>query len=315
MKSSSKIISLLIERALKSLWETSDPSSKDLDAEPVPRGTLQTPGLQEVARKLETYVTKVWEWNQKFNLTGAKAPQVFCRDHILDCLAALAELEKQNRLRSLVSSDVEDSGTTLPRDKTPQAYTFIDVGTGAGLPGLVWACARQPRYPQQSILLVESLQKRAAFLQHMCAQLDLPQVEVLGERFEALSEAKLPKLSSKLSQNLTEAPVIVSRGTTSPKKLCEWIAAPPVAFRAWYVFSTERSHKEFLTLQKSFAKAFEVRSLSYPHVAATSWYLDLLKDASRKGLEEEAIKNLMEEEGQEAPKMGLLTEILPLPRS
>lgn len=56
----------------------------------------------------------------------------------------------------------------------PQNATVIDVGSGAGLPGLVWAIAR----PDLHITLVEPLERRVRFLEQAIAQLALPNVTV-----------------------------------------------------------------------------------------------------------------------------------------
>jgi 16S rRNA (guanine527-N7)-methyltransferase len=56
----------------------------------------------------------------------------------------------------------------------PQDATVIDVGSGAGLPGLVWAIAR----PDLQITLVEPLERRVRFLEQAVAQLALPNVTV-----------------------------------------------------------------------------------------------------------------------------------------
>lgn len=64
----------------------------------------------------------------------------------------------------------------------PRAGVVIDVGSGAGLPGVVIACLR----PEQPVILVEPMERRATWLREVAAALDLPSVEVRRARAEEL---------------------------------------------------------------------------------------------------------------------------------
>jgi 16S rRNA (guanine527-N7)-methyltransferase len=59
---------------------------------------------------------------------------------------------------------------TQDEDCLPQGATVLDVGTGAGLPGVVWALAR----PDLQITLLEPLERRVRFLEKVAVDLDLP---------------------------------------------------------------------------------------------------------------------------------------------
>jgi len=111
--------------------------------------------LDEAAlARLNRYVELVFKWQRFANLTGAADEVAFIADHVADCLAVLPYI-----------------------DDMPLA----DIGSGAGLPGLVIACAR----PALQIALVEPRAKRARFLQQCAITLDLPRVEVINARVEA----------------------------------------------------------------------------------------------------------------------------------
>lgn len=71
-----------------------------------------------------------------------------------------------------------NSAVVLPR--VPQGATVADVGTGAGLPGLVWAIAR----PDLTVTLIEPLLRRTTFLDEAVAKLGLDNVTVLRARAE-----------------------------------------------------------------------------------------------------------------------------------
>lgn len=76
-----------------------------------------------------------------------------------------------------------NSAVVVPR--VPQGASVADVGTGAGLPGLVWAIAR----PDLQISLIEPLLRRVNFLQHIVSQLQLAdQVQILRSRADDVSD-------------------------------------------------------------------------------------------------------------------------------
>lgn len=93
-----------------------------------------------------------------------------------------------------------NSALMLPR--VPQAATVADVGSGAGLPGLVWAITR----PDLQVTLIEPLLRRSTFLNEVVQSLELDNVTVLRARAEDVTQtfdvvtaravAALPKLSN-----------------------------------------------------------------------------------------------------------------------
>ena len=93
---------------------------------------------------LARYTSLVLEWGGHMNLTGARTPEAFADDHLADALALLP---------------------WLPRS----AFHFVDVGSGAGLPGIPIALAR----PEASGVLLESSRKKHTFLAHAIRALDL----------------------------------------------------------------------------------------------------------------------------------------------
>jgi len=178
---------------------------------------------RETADKIFAYAKLTEEWNHHLNLTGAKNAQEFFDTQIEDCLNAVVLI--------------------------PQADLWIDVGSGVGLPGIPWALVQ----PEHTFLLVESLGKRVAFLHRVISLLKLSNVKIFEGRFEALNEASLPKKTEKLK--------IVSRGTDSPVALLKLAAQSSLPWESWFVFSTEKSHKELLKASAEFG--IECRKLSY----------------------------------------------------
>jgi len=106
---------------------------------------------------LARYAGLVLEWGERVNLTGARTPEVLVDEHIADAWALLPHLPGE-------------------------AFRFVDVGSGAGLPGLVLGLAR----PDARGVLLEPRGKRHAFLLHAVRQLGLGgRIQVREERVEA----------------------------------------------------------------------------------------------------------------------------------
>ena len=133
--------------------------------QPAPIG-LETvaEGLPHVSRethlRLETYLAHLRLWQSRINLVGQETLPDSWNRHILDSLQ-------------------------LARH-APTARSWVDIGSGAGFPGLVLAIWLKD-VPKARVLLVESNQKKAAFLQFIVTELTLP-ARVVAERFEAIRD-------------------------------------------------------------------------------------------------------------------------------
>lgn len=108
----------------------------------------------EAIQKLLDYQTLLQKWNQAYNLTAVNEPKEMIIRHLLDCLATLSFF--------------------------PEQSPVLDVGSGAGLPGIVLAIAR----PQQQFHLLDSLGKRTIFLEKVVRDLKLENVLVINSRVE-----------------------------------------------------------------------------------------------------------------------------------
>ena len=107
------------------------------------------------------YLADLKNWNRRMNLTAIRSDQDVIEKHFLDSLAGLKAIEKR------------------------PGQVLLDVGTGAGFPGVPLKIG----YPELRLTLVEASQKKAAFLHHLCGQLRLSDTIVLNQRIEVLSEA------------------------------------------------------------------------------------------------------------------------------
>jgi len=108
--------------------------------------------------QLHTYKNLLIEWNQKVNLTAITDPKEIIVKHFLDSMAIHAVSPVLNK----------------------QGFKVIDVGSGAGFPGLVLQIA----FPKCNITLLESTQKKVKFLQFVKTKLELTNLTVIGARAE-----------------------------------------------------------------------------------------------------------------------------------
>jgi 16S rRNA (guanine527-N7)-methyltransferase len=134
----------------------------------------------------------------------------------LDALVSL--LAKENQRQNLVSSGslgevwrrhIADSAQLLafvPRGTSP----WLDLGTGAGFPGVVIAALR----PECEVLLVESRKRRIEWLERLCAELGLDHVTVLGTRLEDLASRKVGAISARAFAPLDRLLTLSARFST-----------------------------------------------------------------------------------------------------
>ncbi len=131
---------------------------------------ISLPPGAEVA--LLAYARELLKWNQKVNLTAITAPDEVVDKHLLDSLAVLPEVQG--------------------------ARSLLDLGAGAGLPGIPLALA----LPQLEVTLVDAVAKKVGFMKHAIAMLGLAgRVKAVHVRAEGAPDA----------EGLPRAEVVISR--------------------------------------------------------------------------------------------------------
>ena len=125
------------------------------------------------------YLALLLRWNARIKLTSVVEPAAVVEKHFLDALAMVPAVRG--------------------------ADSLVDVGSGAGFPGAVVALVE----PSIQVVLVESIQKKAAFLEALRRELPLPNATVLADRMERLVAERRRFAAA------------VSRATFAP---AEWIA-------------------------------------------------------------------------------------------
>jgi 16S rRNA (guanine527-N7)-methyltransferase len=119
--------------------------------------------LSEVQlEQLLAYLALIQKWNKVYNLTAVRDPQEMLTHHLLDSLTAIAPLVHHTQ---------------------GQPAKVLDVGSGGGLPGIVLAICR----PELDVSCVDTVGKKAAFIQQVAATLKLPNLRGIHARVETLT--------------------------------------------------------------------------------------------------------------------------------
>ena len=123
--------------------------------------------------QLHYYLAALQKWNAAYNLTAIRDPRDMVIKHVLDSLTVLPHL---------------------------QTDTLLDVGTGAGLPGLILAIAK----PELQVDLLDSNSKKTRFLRQMVAELALKNVRVHHARVEQAEVSPQPQVISRAFASLAD---------------------------------------------------------------------------------------------------------------
>lgn len=120
----------------------------------------------QVAQLLE-YLALMQKWNRVYNLTAVRQPQEMLRQHLLDSLAVVAPLQRE-----------------LRNQRRTDGARLLDVGAGAGLPGVVIAIC----CPGIQVVCVDAVAKKAAFVRQVAVGLGLKNLQAVHARVEGLSD-------------------------------------------------------------------------------------------------------------------------------
>ena len=131
--------------------------------ESLTRGLTQLGLSPDAVPQLEAYAAALLEKNRVMNLTAITAPQDVATLHLLDCAALLTMADLRGK-------------------------RVIDVGTGAGFPGMVLRILE----PDFDLTLLDSLGKRIDFLKEVCSQLGLARVDCVHARAEDRATRNTP---------------------------------------------------------------------------------------------------------------------------
>ncbi len=177
------------------------------------------------------YLDLIAKWTKVYNLTAVRDPQEMLTHHLLDSLAVIAPLRRQ--AQGLVQG---------------RAVSLLDVGSGAGLPGVVIAIC----CPEVKVTCVDTVGKKAAFVQQCAAQLKLRNLAGVHARVESLAGP---------------FDIISSRAFAALPDFVNWSAAALADDGVWLAMKGKHPTEELAALPPM-AQVFHVEQLTVPGLQA-----------------------------------------------
>jgi 16S rRNA (guanine527-N7)-methyltransferase len=178
-------------------------------------------------QQLLAYLALIQKWTRVYNLTAVRDPQHMLTHHLLDSLSAMAPLIRHTQ---------------------GQSTRLLDVGSGGGLPGVVLAICR----PEMQVTCVDSVGKKAAFIQQVAASLRLLNLRGLHARVESVQE---------------EYDVVCSRAFASLKDFTQWSQNALSAQGVWMAMKGKKPDEEIADLPPQ-VQVFHVEPLTVPGLDA-----------------------------------------------
>ena len=178
--------------------------------------------------QLLDYLELLQKWNRVYNLTAVRDPQEMLTHHLLDSLAAVRPLQRH----------VEQNG----------ARTLLDVGSGGGLPGVVFAIC----CPELQVSCVDTVGKKAAFIQQAAAGLRLTNLRGIHARVEKLTDTY---------------DVVSSRAFATLKDFTDWSEQALTNDGVWLAMKGKEPVVEMAQLSAG-VEVFHVEQLTVPMLDA-----------------------------------------------
>ena len=199
--------------------------------------------------KLLDYMDLIAKWTKVYNLTAVRDANEMLTHHLLDSLAVIAPLRRElaKLPLSVVQSVPGQADAAQVADVQPR-YSLLDVGAGAGLPGIVIAIT----CPDVAVTCVDTVAKKAAFIQQVAATLRLPNLKGLHARVETLTQPY---------------DVVCSRAFASLLDFTTWSKAALASHGVWMAMKGKHPDQELAILPQE-VNVFHVEQLQVPGLDA-----------------------------------------------
>jgi 16S rRNA (guanine527-N7)-methyltransferase len=181
------------------------------------------------------YLELIQKWTKVYNLTAVRDPAEMLTHHLLDSLAVIRPLRQQVAQRAAPAG-------------APSAVRLLDVGSGAGLPGIVIAIC----CPDITVHCVDTVAKKAAFIQQVAVSLRLPNLRGVHARVESLTESY---------------DVVSSRAFASLADFAHWSGAALAGQGVWMAMKGKHPDDEVAALPAG-VEVFHVEQLLVPGLDA-----------------------------------------------
>jgi 16S rRNA (guanine527-N7)-methyltransferase len=200
----------------------------------------------EQQTQLLAYMDLIGKWTKVYNLTAVRDANEMLTHHLLDSLAVIAPLRRE--LAKLPMSDADAAAEQGVAKLANSKFSLLDVGAGAGLPGIVIAIT----CPEVSVTCVDTVAKKAAFIQQVAATLKLPNLKGLHARVESLTQPY---------------DVVCSRAFASLLDFTTWSKSALASHGVWMAMKGKHPDLELAVLPES-VKVFHVEQLQVPGLDA-----------------------------------------------
>jgi len=164
-------------------------------------------------RSLLALMVQMLRWNKTYNLTALRTSEQIWVQHVLDSLSVLAPM------RQFLAAQ-PDAET-----QSDQGIKLVDVGCGAGLPGMVIAIMQ----PQWQVFCVDAVEKKTAFVRHMRGVLALPNLHAVHGRIEQLPGLEAQFVISRAFASLPDFVRLAGRHAAPQGRLLAMKGAVPDA--------------------------------------------------------------------------------------
>lgn len=189
--------------------------------------SMGVPLGDEQVDALMRYLAMIQKWNRVYNLTALRDPESILTHHLLDSMAVLPSL----------------------RTRGAETRRVLDVGSGAGLPGVVLGLLN----PEWAVTCIDAVGKKASFIQQVATELRLVNVRALHGRVESVS--------------LEPQDLVISRAFSSLSDFCGLTVAALAPFGQWAAMKGKHPRHEIDALPASYS-VFHVEQLMVPSLDA-----------------------------------------------
>lgn len=221
---------------------------------PVAASTAETPPIELSSVQLDRisiYIDLLLRWNARINLTAVRNPEEIVTRHFGESLFAARHLLPrgenpggQPALGAPVARSSVESGPIHDSTELESKHRIVDLGSGAGFPGLpikIWS-------PKMPVTLIESNQKKVAFLREAIRTLTLTAIDVFSGRAEDFPQASASLVTLRAVERFEAALITAARIATQRGRLALLIGEPQVdiARRHFAGYAGELQHPEFV---------------------------------------------------------------------
>ena len=193
---------------------------------------LETLGIENqdnLIDKLLIYMKLLIKWNQTYNLTAITEEPHIITHHLLDCLSVI---------------------------KLVKAINILDVGSGAGLPGLILALC----FPKKKITMVDKVGKKTAFIQQAIGEFSLNNAIVLNSRVEDM-------------KNYRDYDGIISRAFSDMETMIKLTSNLLLEEGNWYGMKSKKSKANEMAVIKY---PYHVDKIDVPHLKVERYLITVM---------------------------------------